>query len=209
MISMDNVTKRNKWSVLSRFVLIGGVSLAIIFAGCSDNGLVYNSSPDDDQVSFFDQPFYDDALAKRADIVDVDINSVESSLKAALGGVIALGQDEDNEAFVVMPGSFPADTTFTVEISKIVTANGESLVVYEFGPDGLQFSRSAVLRLNLAELFGKSVKAMELYWLNEEINEWEFQGVFQADEQQVACASIKHFSSYGIGASGTGTDAAK
>ncbi len=88
MISVDKITKRNKWSVLSRFVLIGGVGLAIIFAGCSDNGLVYNSSPDDDQVSFFDQPLYDDALAKRADIADVDINSVESSLKAALGGVI-------------------------------------------------------------------------------------------------------------------------
>ncbi len=208
MISVEDIRKRNTLSVLSRLVIIGGVGLAIIIAGCSDNDLVFNSSPDVDQISFFDQPFYEDALAKRADIADVEVTSVESSLQAVLGGVIALEQDEDIEAFVVLPGSFPADTTFTIEVSKIVTADGESLVIYEFGPDGLQFSRPAVLRLNVAELFGKNAKSMELYWLNEETNLWESQGVFQADEQQIACAPINHFTKYGLPGEG-GTDAAK
>jgi hypothetical protein len=199
----------NRWVLLTYFLALSGVSLGLILAGCSDNGIVFNqTSYSEDPVSFWELPFQTDALAKRADIAEVESRYVVLPLQASLGGVIPLGDDASVEAFVVLPNSFPSDTIFTVEVSKVVTTNGEELVIYEFGPDGLQFSRPAVLRLNLAELFGKNVTAIDLFWLNEETDSWEYSETSNAVDQ-IACASVWHFSSLGVraGAATDGTNA--
>ncbi|UCG60529.1 MAG: hypothetical protein JSV52_09345 [Candidatus Zixiibacteriota bacterium] len=171
--------------------------MGLIFAGCSDNGLVVNNDSYEDQVSFFDLPYYPDAVARRTDLSDATFKKVVSRLLTDQGGVIALNDDEDAEVFVVVPGSFPEDTTFTIDVTKLVTTDGEMPAIYEFGPDGLQFSRPAVLRLDLEVLFGKNAKAVEWYFLNEQTNCWEYLMTCEADDARIACVPIYHFSAYG------------
>lgn len=182
--------------VVACLTILGIISLGMVLSGCSDNGLVINNDSSDDFVSFFDQPYYPDAVAKRADIVDASFGYVESKLAAASGGVIALNENEDVEAFVVLPGSFVADTTFTVMVTKLVTDDGETPMIYDFGPDGLVFSKPAILRLNLGVLFGKNVKAIDLFLLNKQTNEWEYVLSSDADDSQIAYVPVEHFSTY-------------
>lgn len=194
------LSKSGRRTLAVCLMFLGVASLGLVLSGCSDNGLVVTNDQSDDYVSFFDQPYYPDAVAKRSDVVDASFRYVESKLLAEQGGVIALNDNEDLEAFVVLPGSFPTDTTFTVSVTKLVTDDGETPVIYDFGPDGLQFSRPAVLRLNVGELFGKNVTTMTLYWLNEETNLWECQDTCQVDDQYYVYVSIEHFSTYAANA---------
>ncbi len=184
----------NGWAILAGLVVIGGFALGLILAGCSDNGLVFEVTDSDDRVSFFDQPYYDDALAKRTDIADFEVSFTQKRLLASQGGVIPLDLDENEEAFVVLPCSFVEDTTFTVEVTKLVTDDGETVIVYEFGPDGLQFARPAVLRLDLGVLFGKNVNSVEFAWLDEETHMWGDPVTYEGDSDQIACIPVGHFS---------------
>lgn len=191
--------------VVACLILAGVLSLGIILSGCSDNGFVINNDSSDDYVSFFDQPYYPDAVAKPTGITDASFKYVEKRLAAEQGGVIALNEDENLEAFVVLPVSFLNDTTFTVSVTRLVTEDGEMPIIYEFGPDGLVFSKAAVLRLNATELFGKNVSSVVSYWLNENTNLWEFDEVLEVDDSGAIYKSIPHFSAYGLaGAKGAG-----
>jgi len=186
-------------------LIVGCIGLVLIVAGCSDNGLILdNNNSSEDNVSFFDLPYDTGALAKRSDIAVSESTFIQKRLKASEGGVIPLGPDETVEAFVVIQDSFEADTTFEITVTKILTTDGEMPIIFDFGPDGLQFSRPAVLRLNLFELFGKNTTSMELYWLDEETNEWEFMETLDADSQGFVYGTIPHFST-GAGQPGKGT----
>lgn len=194
-------------------ILAGCACLILILAGCSDDAAILdNNSYSEDNVSFFDLPYYPDALAKRSDILVSESKYFESRLSASSGGVIPLGDDADVESFVVLPASFLSDTTFAITVTRFMTDDGEMPIVYEFGPDGLQFSRPAVLRLNVAELFGRNVSEIELYLLNEDTNMFELVVTLAADAQGYVYGPVEHFSSYGAKASGgsstnPGTDA--
>jgi len=184
-------------------------------AGCSDNGLILDNSSSDDYVSFFDLPYDASALAKRSDIAISESAVVQKRIMAGEGGVIPLGPDENVEAFVVVANSIEEDTTITITVTKILTTDGEMPIVFDFGPDGLQFSRPAVLRLNLFELFGENTASMNFYWLNEETNEWELEATLDADSDGFAYGSVEHFSKAAgeavpqSGGTKPGTDAAK
>ncbi|UCE25094.1 MAG: hypothetical protein JSU74_03325 [Candidatus Zixiibacteriota bacterium] len=184
----------NRWAIMASLITAGGFILGLILAGCSDNGLVFEVTDSEERVSFFDQPYYDDALAKRTDILEAEVTFHQARLRTSEGGVLTLGEDENIEAFVVLPNSFVDDTTFTVEVTKIVTEDGEALIVFEFGPDGLQFFRPAVLRLDLGVLFGRNVTSVEFAWLDEETHMWGDPVTYDADSNQIACVSIGHFS---------------
>lgn len=190
-----------KW-VLFTLPMTAVLSLALIFPGCSDHWSVSDSGSADDGVSFFEQPYFEDALAKRSDIQSSTTHYSEAFLTVKDGGVVPLGDNADNEAFVVLPFSYVADTTFTVQVTKIVTNDGETPIVYEFGPDGLQFSRPAVLRLNAFELFGKNTRSVNFYWHNETTNEWELQESQEPAEDGTVWFSVGHFSQFGCGADG-------
>ncbi|MEW6411322.1 MAG: hypothetical protein AB1483_02485 [Candidatus Zixiibacteriota bacterium] len=176
----------------------------VFLSGCSDSGRL-NETANISNADFFEQAFDENALSKRTDVADLEIDFRSQWLQASLGGMIPLQEDAESEAFVVLPGSFLADTTFTVEITHLVTSTGEPIVLYDFGPDGLQFSRAAIVRINVAALFGKNVTTMNFYWLNPGTGYWELQDTYKADSQGYVYADISHFSSY----AGGGADSAK
>lgn len=189
------LTKTNWRVLLACLTLLGVGSLGLVLSGCSSNELVV-TEVNQDYVSFFDQPYFPDAVAKRTDFTSASYRYVTSRLEASLGGVMALNDNVDIEAFVVMPVSFPADTTFTVTITKLVTADGEEPIIYDFGPDGLQFSKPAVLRLNVAQLYGPDVSSISFYYLNEKNGMWVYLESYAADDGGYAYAPVDHFSNY-------------
>ena len=191
--------RNNRRAIAACLMVIGVVSLGMILSGCSDNGLVINNDSSEDYVSFFEQSYYPDAVARPGDMVDASFRFVQSKLTADRGGVIALNEDENLEAFVVFPESFLADTTFTVAVTKLVTDDGEVPIIYDFGPDGLVFSKPAIIRLNVGELFGKNVTSVVTYWLNESTNLWEADGILEVDDSGMVYKPIAHFSIYGVG----------
>ncbi|UCG60531.1 MAG: hypothetical protein JSV52_09355 [Candidatus Zixiibacteriota bacterium] len=177
-------------------------ALALLPVSCGDNGII-PSNDSESQGDFFDLPFDGDALSKRGDIVRIEESRFDSRLSADDGGVVPLHDVAEVQSFVVLPESFLADTTFTVAVSKIITTDGSTSFVYEFGPDGLVFSQAAVLRINVAALFGPNVSSIKFYGLNEQIGRWVYLDTYEADDEDMVYALVEHFSSYGTG-TGTG-----
>jgi hypothetical protein len=182
-------------------LILTTAGLAALMIGCGDSALVSEtSSTVDDGTSFFDQPFDESALAKRTDIVLDDIITVEQFLPVDVGGVIIFNEVDDltvAEAFIVQPFSFPTDTVFLVQVTKIITDDGEMPIIYDFGPDGLEFTKPALLRVNAWEDFGRKATEVVLYWLNEQTHQWEKQEVVPVDEAGNAVFTLEHFSKYG------------
>ncbi len=170
--------------------------LSLPLGGCDNNDLVVDNNTAN-EVNFFDLAYDSDGLSKRTDISDIQVSWFDSRVSADQGGIIAFAEGLEAHAFVVVAGSISADTTIKVEVSRIETTDGNTSFVYEFGPDGLVFSRPAVLRLNVRELFGASVSAMSLYGLDEDAGVWMHLGTYHADAQDIVCAPIGHFSDYG------------
>lgn len=178
----------------------------LVLSGCSSDWLVSDSSDSlDDGSSFFDQPYDADAVAKRSDVTDVQFSSAQRFIRTSEGGVLPLNDDPAKAAFVVLRDSFARDTLFSVQVTTLAMADGETPVVYDFQPDGLQFSRPAVVRIDAHAVFGKSTKAVYFYGLNEMTNEWELLQAKNVDSlNSVVCFDVEHFSSYGTG-TGTAT----
>ena len=178
-------------------------SAVVILTGCENTPLTTDSASIDsgDQGSFFDLPFDEDALAKASN-TNITIDTIafyENFITVDEGGVVLLGETESSDAFVVQPESFLQDTAFVLEVTKIVDAEGEMAVIYDCGPDGLVFTKPAILLVNAWEDFGKKAESVNLYWLNETTNRWELMATSYVDaiSGQVAF-ELDHFSKWGM-----------
>lgn len=183
-------------------LIIAAMVLTACLIGCSDKALVTDDSDTlSDGTSFFDLPFDESAFAKRTDVVVEDIIEVQEFLVVDEGGVILFGDTSDletAEAFIVQAESFSPDTLFSILVTKIITVDGEMPIIYDFGPDGLAFTKPALLRINAWEDFGKNTDAVDLYWLNEETSLWEKVDTAEADPLTGNVVfELKHFSKYG------------
>jgi hypothetical protein len=184
---------------LAFFLAIMAFSSLVMLSGCDGGPLSVEEAQPQDQTSFFDLPFDPEAMAKRVD-VDIIIDTIalyENYITVEEGGLIVLGESEAADAFVVQPLSFPYDTSFMLEVTKIVTADGEMPIIYDCQPDGLVFTKPAVLLINAWKDFGKNTESVILYWLNEATNMWEVQDTILVDPAGKAPALITHFSKYG------------
>jgi hypothetical protein len=206
--------RRSQRVILVAALAIVGLFSSVILQSCGNTLDSPEQALSQEGTSFFDQPFYDDDLAKRTDISVEETFVVSEVISAANGGVLLLGAAEGvsseetestnadlSEAFIILPSSFPYDTAFQIQVTKISTVDDESPIVYDFGPDGLVFSRPAILRVNAFADFGKNVTSVYLYWLNESTNSWEIQSEVPVDlTTGLAYFEIYHFSKYGTGA---------
>jgi hypothetical protein len=184
---------------LAFFLALMAFSSLVILTGCNNGPLSVEEVQPQDQTSFFDLPFDPEAMAKRVD-VDITIDTIalyENYITVEEGGLIILGESEAADAFVVQPLSFASDTSFVLEVTKLTTADGEMPILYDCEPDGLVFSKPAVLLINAWEDFGKNTESVILYWLNEATNMWEVQDTLAVDATGRAPALISHFSKYG------------
>ena len=183
-------------------------SAVVILTGCENTPLTTESIDSQDQISFFDLPYDPEAMAKRADdVFTIDtIAFYENFITVTDGGVVLLGETESADAFVVQPESFPYDTSFVLEVTKIVSVDGPMAIIYDCGPDGLTFSKPAILLINAWADFGKPTTSVNLYWLNETTNKWEFQAEAQVDDAGRAAFELDHFSKWGTEDGGPTTD---
>ncbi|UCC45474.1 MAG: hypothetical protein JSU65_06025 [Candidatus Zixiibacteriota bacterium] len=200
MKDMLALVASRRWGIIISLMAVASVIGAmLVLSGCSSDWLVSDSSESlDDGSSFFDQPYDADAVAKRRDVTDVEYSSAQQFMRTSEGGVLPLDDDPAVAAFVVLRDSFVRDTLISVQVTRLTTADGETPVVYSFQPDGLQFSRPAIVRINAHEVFGKSTRTVSFYGLNEITHEWELLQTRNVDSlNSVVCFDVEHFSDYG------------
>jgi len=121
--------------------------------------------------------------------------STSAEITAADGGDVKLGK-----ATLSIPGDALADdTTVTVESTKpsssLPDASSLSGLVYDFGPNGTEFTKPVALTLPLAAKPGAGKEAVIAY-LDEETNTWE--DLVTTVGADGANADIMHFSKYVI-----------
>ncbi len=173
-------------------------SAVVILTGCENTSLTTDSIVSQDQTSFFDLPYDSETMAKRVDITIDVVKFYENFITVTDGGVVLLGETESADVFVVQPESFAYDTSFVLEVTKIVDAEGEMAVVFDCGPDGLTFTKPAILLVNAWADFGKKTTSVSLYWLNETTDRWEIRAETQVDAiTGQAAFELDHFSKWG------------
>lgn len=118
-------------------------------------------------------------------------------IEVSKGGEIEVERGEYIHNFVVAANSIPQDTLITIrtENEEIL---GKEMILFEFGPDGLEFSESAVLRVNMAELApGTEMAKANLYYFDPEEDGWiNVETVDVVDN--IAEFHVDHFSKYAI-----------
>jgi hypothetical protein len=181
------------WRPFAPLVVI--LALVVIFGlpGCSDKPLDVNTSQED--ISFFDLPFDDNALAKGRPVSYDAVYRTEDYLTVEDGGLIEINSHDGAFTFVVEPYSFPEDTRFTVAVYIVEDTPEKTTIVYEFGPDGLVFTEPAHLILNADVVAAMGAQSTDFFYLSG--NKWIYQGTYFRDKDNQFVIPIEHFSKYG------------
>lgn len=187
---------------LSAFGLLFISFVIMIFVGCSQNPISNTA----DSNNYFDQEYNDNifdpntALRIRGEVVTIVEYGGEKLISAEDGGVVDLTMSGSVSEFEVLPNAIPQDTLITVDIRQI-TINFQTATLFDFSPDGLSFSTSAVLRVDDASV-NDTDGVVDFYWLDPSTNSWVFQGTYyDGDDGAVDGVfeiPVDHFSKYGI-----------
>ena len=174
-------------SLISGLVLLASI---LVISGCSNNSplepnLPQNVSMDRLLASGTSGGSLDPLVVDDSELIDKDA-----------GGVIEIEREGYLHLFTVESAALSASTEINVKSwrEKIL---GKDMIVFDFGPDGLVFSISAVLEFEIAELNSKASSA-KLYYYDPGLKRWVFQGS-SAVSGGVASFDIDHFSKYAIG----------
>ncbi len=192
MRNKQDVERIGGWRMFGPLIAICILVLVLALPGCSDKATDVNSSQD--QINFFDLPF-DDAIAKRSDNYDAVYWYWDWILENE-GGIIDVPGGHGAFVFEVEAHSFPADTVFEIGV-YVVEADGAPVIIYDFGPDGLEFSSPAKLILDADVVASLGQSSIAFYYLNG--NNWVYQGTYHADATGKISIDVYHFSKYGTG----------
>lgn len=179
-----------RWRWLTPFLMIFALAAIVGLQGCSDESLDVNTSQE--EVNFFDQPF--DPLDKKTDYVDYNVTF--GTIEVDEGGVLVVPGGHNTFAFEVAPNSIPENTVISVGV-YIVNEDEVPTIIYEFEPDGLEFTVPATLILEADYVAGPEGKSVDFYYLNR--NKWVFQGKYFADANGQIKIPVEHFSRWGTG----------
>jgi hypothetical protein len=192
---------------LKSLSLFGGLAVVLtlfLVVGCS------NKSPV--------QPFYPDPDNSPVQTVDPDppelgkilpgdmsgsgwdpsvIEEFDSKLiNKTTGGTIEIDRDGYAHEFEVQAGALDENTLITIRsINEDVM--GEEMIVFDFGPDGLEFSQPSKLRFEMAEL-NAFASAGYLYYYDPVRKKWNLQSSVNVGVSDVVEFDIDHFSKYAI-----------
>ncbi len=174
-------------SLISGLLLLASV---LVISGCSNNSPLEPNLPQNVVM--------DKLLASGASGGSLDPSVVNDSelIDKDAGGVIEIQREGYLHLFTVEPAALSASTEITVKSSREKIL-GKDMIVFDFGPDGLVFSVSAVLEFEIAELNSKASSA-KLYYYDPDLKRWVFRGS-SAVSGGVASFDIDHFSKYAIG----------
>lgn len=167
-------------------ILSGGLALlavVLIISGCSNNSPVNPAMPQAPELGL---------QVQLSSTTTVDAVLISKSV----GGVIQIERKDYVHTFTVPANAISSNTLISVKSSDQIVL-GEKMIVFEFGPDGLIFSKSAVLSFEMAELSAQASSG-KLYYLDPSSGKWVYQGSSDVSNG-VANFNINHFSKYAIG----------
>lgn len=178
---------------LKSLSLFGGLAVVLtlfLVIGCSNKNPIQPMIADPDPPDLFRPP-----------PVGPDPSSIIEEFDAGLinkitGGIIEIERGEYLHEFEVQPRAIRQSTLITIRsINEQVL--GEEMIVFEFGPDGLQFSESSKLRFDMAELNG-SANTGYLYYYDPVRKQWSLQSFANVGVSGIVEFDIDHFSKYAI-----------
>ncbi len=180
---------------LKGFSLFGGLAvvLTLFFViGCSNNAPLQPVSPDPAGLGLLvssSSSGEEDPPANEEEEFDSGL------IIKSKGGEINIERGEYNHIFVVEAHAVEQTTMITVK-SLNEEINGSEMIVFEFGPDGLEFSTSAKLQFEMAELNGDATTA-KMYYYDPDKRDW-VDHASASVSGGVAEFDIDHFSKYAI-----------
>ncbi|MEW6411326.1 MAG: hypothetical protein AB1483_02505 [Candidatus Zixiibacteriota bacterium] len=186
------------WRLFAPLIAICVLVLVLALPGCSDKVAEVNSS--EDQVNFFDLPFDEEALAKRSSLYEA-VYWTWDRILVDEGGVIDVPGGQGAFSFEIEANSFPMDTVFEIRVCVVESDVASPVILYEFCPDGLVFSKPARLVLDADVVASFGQQFVDFYYLLG--NKWVYQGTYYADEEGVIAIDVHHFSKYGTGGPST------
>jgi hypothetical protein len=177
---------------LRGFEGVGGMAVIflvalLVFGGCSNNSPMQPNLPQStglDKLIATGDPLQFSQPVMDAAYIDADD-----------GGVIEIARESYIHEFVVDAGALGENTEITVKSWRDKISAGD-VIVFEFGPDGLVFSKAAHLRFEIAELNERAASA-KLYHFDPDRKNWILQESSQVDNG-IAEFPIYHFSKYAI-----------
>lgn len=172
--------------------LFGGLAvvLTLFFAmGCSNNAPVQPDNFDSLAIGNLSGKIIPNQPSPSIETYDSEYIDSDS------GGEIVIKRGDYVHNFVVGAGALPQDTLITVRtVNEEVI--GMQMIVFEFGPDGLEFKKSALVQFDMAELSAEVAKA-NLYYYDPKKGDWVFQ-ISVDVKGGIAEFPIDHFSKYAI-----------
>lgn len=182
------------------FLLISFVIL--MFVGCSENPISNTSVSDNYFDQTFDEQIFDQntAYRLRGEVVEIVEYGGEKLISALNGGVVDINMPISVAEFEVLPNAIPQDTLISVDIRQI-TINSQTVTLFDFSPDGLSFSTSAILKVEDVSV-NDTDGVVDFYWLDPSTNSWVFQGTYYDGDDGAVDGffeiPVDHFSKYGI-----------
>jgi len=181
--------------VLSSFVV--AILLVFFAVGCSSDSVGTNTE-NTVSGSYFNQPYVDpsELLNSSGDPTDIVVLTGQGWVSRWFGGEVVV----DNRRFVFESPSYsvPYSTMIDVKVEKFTYDDGEIVILFDFGPDGLEFNSPATVRVRKTEFEG-SVDYVSFYYLNPDTYTWELQTVALADDDgEYVEMPVYHFSKYGV-----------
>lgn len=180
-----------RWRLLTPLVMVFALAMVLGLPGCGDQPLDVNTSQE--EVNFFDLPF--DPLEKKTTYLDYNVTF--GTIEVEEGGTLVVPGGHSTFTFKVEPYSFPEDAVFSVGV-YIVSEDGDApTIIYEFEPDGLEFTIPATLILDADYVAGLGSNSVDFYYLDG--RRWVFQGKYFADANRKINIPVEHFSRWGTG----------
>jgi len=175
---------------LSLFVGLAVVLTLFLVIGCSNKSPVQPLDPNTPELGKLPPPvIIDPGNDPQLEVYD------QGLISSVYGGTIEIERGDFTHQFVVDPYALRQTTLITVRsINEEVL--GREMIVFEFGPDGLEFLRSAHLQFEAAELEGITSTA-RMYYYDTDKNTWELLDTVNV-ENGIAEFAIDHFSKYAI-----------
>ena len=167
--------------------LFGGLAIVLtlfLVIGCSNNTPVQPDNPGTPELG---RPGVPEATCD----IEIDYGLIDKST----GGTIEIERGEYLHKFVVEPRSISESTLITI-ISDRETILDKEMISFEFGPDGLEFSESAKLQFEVAEL-GGDLNSASLYYYHPIRKKWYYISSSTVSDGK-AVFNIDHFSKYAI-----------
>jgi hypothetical protein len=182
---------------LRSFHVVGGMGVIflvalLVFGGCSNNSPLQPNFP---QTTNLETTSLDRLVGMGGSLPSSQQVEDAAFIKADDGGIIEIQRESFVHEFIVDAGAIDGDTEITVKSwgDKI---GGKEVIVFEFGPDGLVFSKAAHLRFEIAELNERASSA-KLHYFDPVKDKWILQESSQVDNG-IAEFPIYHFSKYAI-----------